>query len=197
MPGLEDWRARSGIGAGFAAWFWAVYASANWITAQRGPLPSIETAWDRAMPFVPEFAWIYLTITPLLLLPLALFENRADVTRLALVLAAQTGVAGLCYLAFPVAPTGHLDAVTPLVFQVADQVNLTYNSAPSLHVTLAITCAGAMAARGRPLRNGIMALWAGLMSLSTLLTHQHFVIDVASGALLGALGLIWFHRKNR
>lgn len=70
------------------------------------------------------------------------------------------------------------------LFDVADGLNLRYNLAPSLHVALAVVCVAAYAARrGLP---GKILFWSwGLtISASTLLIHQHHLLDVATGLLL-------------
>jgi membrane-associated phospholipid phosphatase len=72
---------------------------------------------------------------------------------------------------------------------------LRYNLIPSLHVALSTatlaaygTCRGAW---GRIL----LAVWGGLIGLSTLLTHQHHVVDVVTGLLLGWAGYQLLYRR--
>lgn len=210
MPRVEsgafsgDWRWRLTVGTLVGAWFGLVFGGADLVTAWRaaqGPLPSLETAFDRAMPFWPGAALIYLTVTPALIAPLFVLKTRREIGALAAALALEVALAGLAYLLWPVAatttpplaPSGAL----PAALRLADWVNLTYNSAPSLHVALSLTATGAMMRPGGRARNAALGLWGAAISASTLLTHQHIVADVASGAVLAALGLWAFSRWRR
>jgi membrane-associated phospholipid phosphatase len=74
-----------------------------------------------------------------------------------------------------------------LAFQLADWINLTYNSLPSLHVGMAVVCAYSYGRLTSPAAALGWWAWATAIALSTLLTHQHYVVDVATG---GALGFI-------
>ena len=75
-----------------------------------------------------------------------------------------------------------------------------HNLAPSLHIVFSTIAVLACAHHApRPARLG---LWAWLMAIaaSTLLTHQHHILDVATGLLVAfacrALVLRWSTRPN-
>lgn len=195
MPKNWFWRAR--IAATVSVWFAFVYGGADWITARHAAtnaLPSAAISMDAAIPFWPAAAWVYLTITPLLLLPLVVLQDHRRIRSLAAVLCGEIAIAGLIYLAFPVEQSRVPDVALPAALRLADLINLTYNSLPSLHVTLSLTAGGALLRRGRLLRNLGVVFWAIMIAASTLVTHQHFIADVVTGAILAGFGLIVFWR---
>ncbi|MCA9070503.1 MAG: phosphatase PAP2 family protein, partial [Planctomycetaceae bacterium] len=103
-------------------------------------------------------------------------------------LAMATGVAGVCFLVFPAElayPVSTSQGTWPQFFQFADDLNLTYNLLPSLHVAYSVICASAYSRHMLGVWNGAVWLWAFTIALSTLLTHQHHLADVITGWFLG------------
>lgn len=195
---VTDWPLRLRIAAACGAWFWLVYGVSDLVTGWRAgqeALPSVALPMDAHVPFIPEAAWVYLSVSPALLLPVLLLDPRR-LRVLARVFAGQVALAGLAYLVLPVAPTRTPEGDLPAAMRFADLVNLTYNSAPSLHVALSATCLLALWSRGAPLRNAGLVVWALAIAVSTLLTHQHFVVDVIAGAALAAAGLLAFRTAS-
>ena len=73
---------------------------------------------------------------------------------------------------------------------VADLTRLiagTHNLLPSLHVGLTLVIVLTVWPHSKPLARWLIGLWALGLGASTLLTHQHHVLDVLAGALLGWL----------
>src|SRR5262249_53307165 len=67
---------------------------------------------------------------------------------------------------------------------------LNYNLVPSLHVAMSAVALAAYA-RGRGLLGkALLAAWGMAIALSTLLVHEHHVVAVAAGALLGWWGYV-------
>ena len=96
-------------------------------------------------------------------------------------------------LAFPPVRASELGIWAPL-FRFADSLNLTYNLLPSLHVGLAVVCVAAFATRAERALRALLWTWAAAVTLSTLLTHQHHVVDVLTG---WGLALMCFRRVYR
>ena len=96
------------------------------------------------------------------------------------------------------APPGELGMWEGL-FRFADRLNLDYNFVPSLHVALSVACIAAFARHAnRPGRIALW-LWATAIALSTLLTHQHHVVDVISGWAVGMIAYragVQFHKSQ-
>ncbi|HYH46347.1 MAG TPA: phosphatase PAP2 family protein, partial [Thermoanaerobaculia bacterium] len=73
------------------------------------------------------------------------------------------------------------------LYRIADGLNLTYNLLPSLHVTFAVLCVSAFSPRAPRTVRALLWLWALLIAASTVLIHQHHVLDAVAGWLLATL----------
>jgi membrane-associated phospholipid phosphatase len=165
----------------------------------RGPDAALSTytAWDDLFPFRPEWVWVYLV--PYLLGPLQ-FALVTPATfdwyiRRGLVVVA---ISLLIFAALPTRtaprpPAPDLgDGLTARMYRQMIAIDEPpANAAPSLHVSL--TCLLALALMRDFPRwwaaafGGVAVVW-----LATLLTRQHHLIDVATGALLAvAVVLAW------
>jgi membrane-associated phospholipid phosphatase len=178
--------------------FVAVYGGADLLTAQRTRL-RIDLAWEAGIPLWPAFSWVYMSIyLPLLGAPFVL-RSEGELRALARAAAFVIAVAGLGFLLFPAElgyppPPDLGSSLSARAFRLADALNLRYNLAPSLHVALSSLALGALATRARPLGKLLLLAWALLIGLSTLLTHQHHVVDVVSGYALAGLALAAIRR---
>jgi len=151
-----------------------------------------QTEWDKAIPFRPGWVWVYLI--PYLLGPLlAAFLRRAT-----LVWYIRRGLAAVLVsvAVFAVLPTKTVrPAAThlgggPTAALYRNMVAIDdppANAAPSLHVSLTCLLAWALV-RDFPRWWAVCLTVTGvaLVWLSTLLTWQHHLIDVATGVLLGS-----------
>jgi fatty acid desaturase/membrane-associated phospholipid phosphatase len=142
---------------------------------------------ERHVPFRPEWSAVYLSMIPLLLLlPLARPRWR-DLFPVFATLVAETGVAALFFIALPVQsgfPERHVSGTWSDVFLLADTLNLERNLFPSLHVAFAVTAALALAPTLGRWSRLLPFVWAAAIAVSTLLIHEHHVVDVVGGALL-------------
>jgi membrane-associated phospholipid phosphatase len=171
----------------FAAFFWSVYWAADWYTGTLQSRHRVDFAFEAQIPFWPWAILAYLTITPILLLLPFRLRSRVHIAPVFATLCLQVVIAGVIFVVFPVelgypreVPTG----LVAIPFTAAKTVNLHYNAVPSLHVAFALTAAAALTQVGGTLwRSGIW-IWSLLIVVSTLVTHQHHILDVATGALL-------------
>jgi len=170
--------------------FLIVYGTTNWITAQRTDVGTWYFEWERAIPFVPLMIVPYLSIDLFFLGAPFLCRDRRELQTLKRRISFAIVVAGLCYLLLPLRlacarpetsgwPRALLDA-----FQTLDR---PHNLVPSLHITLCMILAVHYAKHTRKLVHFAVCVWFGLVGLSTVLTYQHHVIDVAGGLALGSL----------
>jgi membrane-associated phospholipid phosphatase len=153
--------------------------------------------WDDAIPFHPEWVWVYLL--PYLIGPVAIGLLSRQTFRWFV----QRGLAVvfLTLAIFIVCPTqtgkrppaDHLgEGLTARLYQQMIAIDEPpANAAPSLHVSLTCLLAFALVRdfpRWWPLSLGCV----GLVWLSTLVTRQHHLIDVATGVVLAcAVVLAW------
>jgi hypothetical protein len=178
---------RATVGAVVALWFGGLYGAADLLMRGSADLPSVLTSWDGMLPFWPSFALVYLSVTPFLCLPLLLIRNRQALKVLALTLMIEIAVAAAVFVLFPVAGVPVPEGPHPAMFRLADLINLERNNLPSLHVAMTITTLLAL----RPYLgrlHAVVALWAALICLSTLLTRQHDLASCAGGLILAAAG---------
>jgi membrane-associated phospholipid phosphatase len=171
----------------------------------RGPAAAFTThlAIDDLVPFQPQWVWVYLVpylIGPVVIGLLSRQSFRWFVGR-------GLVIVGLTLLIFVVCPTqvaerpssAHLgDGPTAWLYhQMIEIDEPPANAAPSLHVSL--TCLLALALlRDFPRWWSLTVLAIGLVWLSTLMTRQHHLIDVGTGALLaGAVVLAWPARRAK
>lgn len=69
---------------------------------------------------------------------------------------------------------------------------LRHNYLPSLHVALAFTGAATLS-REKPSMSAPLYLWASLIALSTLTTHEHHLADILAGMALAAGTYRWVY----
>jgi membrane-associated phospholipid phosphatase len=120
--------------------------------------------------------------------------SDVELRALAATLFAVILVGGVCFLLLPVElafpPTPECGPWDGLV-RFAKAVALTNNMLPSLHVALSVACAAVCSPYAGALGRMILWSWASVVAVSTLLLHQHYLIDVLTGASLGAAGVRW------
>ena len=178
---------RAKIGLVVAVWFMVLYGGADFVMRGATDLPSVQTPWDKMLPFWPSFAVLYLTVTPFLCLPLLIIPDQSGIKVLALTLMVVTAIGALMFIAFPVADPLFPPGPHPAPLRFADMINLDLNNLPSLHVALTVTTFLAMRSNlGRA--QVPVALWAALVIFSTLVTCQHDLASVGAGMILAAVG---------
>ncbi|MDO9283352.1 MAG: hypothetical protein Q7U26_00570 [Aquabacterium sp.] len=192
-PEPTDTRAAIGRAFGWAALrlcalFGGVFYGADAWAAQRPWRWHLYAEWELALPYWPALYPLYHSV---FLLPFLLGWHARTVAQVRhwerrMALAIVVGGAGFVMLPgelgfAPVDPGAWL----PLA-QLTGWVAGRHNLLPSLHVALSLlTCRLLWPLAGPRLRSAL-ALWWPLLVLSVLLTHQHHLADVLTGAALGA-----------
>lgn len=189
-PGWPHLRFAWLLSAANGAWFALVYGGCDWITAHRSLRVPVHLPMELSIPLVPGAVLAYMSLYALFLAGPFIIRERREFTALILALALATLAGGIGFLlipsrsAFP-APAEFELGVWAGLFHFADQLNLDYNMAPSLHVALSVACVAAFGRRASGPGRIALWLWAVAIALSTLLTHQHHVVDVVSGWVVG------------
>jgi membrane-associated phospholipid phosphatase len=187
-PDAACWRTTAIYGAAIFLLWLLVYGGANWVTGLHGRRVALQTSLDAAVPFVPAAAVIYLTVYVMPWIAPFVLHTPARLRELARALALAILLAGIGYLLVPaeLIDTGPTNAETVgRLYQLADWINLTHNYFPSLHVGIAVVCAVTFSRYSTRSAGTIYWLWAALIAISTMLTEQHYVLDVVVGAMLG------------
>jgi Dual specificity phosphatase, catalytic domain/PAP2 superfamily len=168
--------------------FGLVYRGCNLFTSHRTDVGVCMWDWERHIPFVREFIVPYWSLDLLFCGAFFLCRSREELNLLTKRLVTVVLASGACFLLFPLKmglPRPEPAGWTAPLFRALYAGDLPYNLAPSLHISLRSILwvfYGAHLSGG--LRRGAK-LWFMLIGLSTLLVHQHHVIDVGAGFLMG------------
>lgn len=165
--------------------FGIVFVGGNTITGLHGLRVPLHFPWELNLPFRPEAAPIYLSISPVMtLVAFSLRKDPAALVRLRRVFVAEILVAGAFFLLLPAELATGFARSAPAPWtawgEACAVVGLRYNLFPSLHVAFAVSTAWNATRKARPW----LLLWAGLVAAATLLLHLHHVLDVLGGVLL-------------
>jgi membrane-associated phospholipid phosphatase len=168
----------------------AVSLFALYTPLNHGPARWIpKTPLDDAIPLIVPMVVPYLSIYPIgVLTSFALWRTSWRFVHTALIAVLVTLLAS--YTVYVVAQTyverpsvGGADILSALLRGVyaGDQ---PYNAFPSLHVGLSTVIALQWLWSGRRFRVWVAA-WCGVIALSTLFVHQHYLADLVSGVMVG------------
>ena len=190
-PDRDAWRAWLRFVALFCLAFFPVYAGAAWLALAAQPGHALYFAFERDIPLIPWMIWPYLSLFSLYLLPLFLLTPTQTV-----ILTCQSllcvVVAGVVFVVLPVrtgfAPV-QVEGLHAPVFVLLRLVDVPPNTnlAPSLHVAGAALLLLACASRAPRWLALACLVWLPVISASTVLVHQHHILDVASGFALALL----------
>ncbi|AKF04101.1 phosphatase PAP2 family protein [Sandaracinus amylolyticus] len=164
------------------------------------------TALDLAIPYWPWTVWIYGTATWAVFLAWAIVPSRLEARRLWASIAIASITCAVIFMVFPTTypralyPTPDDGSLTALELADLRDADTAANCVPSLHVALAALMA--LSGTSFPFaragaRRALVVLcvtWATLVALATLTVKQHYVVDVPSGALVGALA--WWSARR-
>lgn len=174
--------------------FFGVYPACNWLTAQRASVYSLYFPFELQIPFVPEMIWGYFSMYVLFFFPVFLMDAQ-QLRKLGARLVSGTMLSGAIFLLLPsqlgfqrISPA---EAPYSWMFDGMFSLDLPYNMAPSLHVVytglilfILIESARSTAAKAAWLG------WLTIVCISTILVHQHHLVDVFMG-----LGMVWALHK--
>src|SRR5262245_37540538 len=189
VAGADEGRLRT-----YARWasltgvaFVAIYPTLNWLTSLRSHRFHLYMPAELGIPFVPQFIWAYLSMYALFLVPLFVLPTER-MPALGKQLVAGTVACGAVFMLLP-AELGFArvlprDPMYASIYASIFGLDRPHNLVPSLHVVwssaIVLACAGAT----RPLGRAQLYVWLAILVGSTLLVHQHHVLDVVSAILL-------------
>ena len=176
----------------FALLFIVVYGGADLLSAGVADRYRLAFEFEARLPFVPGMAFVYLSILPLMLLAPFVFDTPAKLAPLFVVLTLEVLIAGVFFLLFPmqeIFPPRDTEVGNTVIYSIADTLNLRYNDLPSLHVALSLTTAIALSRQGKAWGRWFYLIWGVLITVSSVLMHQHHIADVVAGSLLALAGM--------
>lgn len=172
--------------------FYLVFYLANYISSNRQGIEVIKFPWEASVPFYPGWSIVYLTVSPLLCLAPFIFDSMEELKKMGQVIIVEVIVAALFFVFLPLAaPNEGLVAGgwSKWLFQLANEMNLSHNSFPSLHVALSFTAAFFYRDSVNKIYAILFFVWAALIAVSTQLIHEHYFIDLLGGIALVPLSI--------
>lgn len=167
--------------------FALVFYGTDIITAFRSSPHAVNFDWEKSIPFLPIFYPVYYSVFLLyLLVPVILHQTPHSIQLLTKRMMVCIVIAGSVFLIFPARigypplPENEISWIKKFTSIVAGQ----YNLLPSLHVALTIVIIQGLWGRLGSIVRRLMFAWGFVLILSTLLTHQHHVLDVLTGVIL-------------
>jgi len=168
--------------------FFTVYPLCNWLTAKRETVFNLYVSAELQIPFVPEFVWIYLSLYLLFVIP-PFFLSALRMNALGKRLVGATIFCGIVFLILPAElgfeRTVPDDPFYSAMFAHLFAVDLPHNMAPSLHVTFSAMILFVLLNESQSIVNTtVFGIWLVLICASTVLVHQHHLLDVVTGLLV-------------
>ncbi len=190
-PRLHDLIAMLGLSLIFMVVFFVVFSGADFLTAQRSHKIAGGFGFERNIPFLPNFIIVYCSGSVMLFLSPWMLQKNTQFVPFFKVMLLELFIAAAFFLSIPfkllqppvVTDTGLIGDI----FYWCDLANLDYNYFPSLHVAFAFTMAFFVAEEKKSWQQIICLVWASAVALSTLLTKQHYLLDVAGGLILSII----------
>jgi membrane-associated phospholipid phosphatase len=188
-PGWEHLRYTALLSLANTVWFVLVYGGMDSLTARRSFRVPVYFPAELAIPFVPAMTLFYMSIYLLFWMAPFVLRTRREFRALVITMAVAIFCGGIGFFLFPAnlafaAPREEDLGIWAAMFHSADKLNLTYNLLPSLHVAFTVICVAIFSARAPALGKLLLWFWAVMVAASTVLIHQHHLLDVATGWLL-------------
>lgn len=188
-PDAARWRSYVKFMGLFYLFFFPVYFGGGHIAARGPETFRLYWSWEQGIPLIPWMIWPYLSLFTLFLLPLA-HLNPGQISVLSRQSTATLVLAGLTFLAVPTQSGYPPSIVTGLhqpIFELLARLDTPHNLVPSLHVAFSALILLACAARTSPVLALGYRFWLLLLSVSTLLVHQHHLADVVGGLAIALI----------
>jgi len=179
--------------------FVGAYSLANHWTHQRGAVGRGVFDWERAIPFVEWTIVPYLSIVAFFAASFFIGQGRDEQVRHVARLLLALALSVVCYAAFPLRfmferPQTH--GAIGWMFALLSAVDLPYNRAPSLHISVLVILWMRFAPLLGTAWRWALHGWFGAIGVSVLTTYQHHVIDVPAGLAVAALCIAVTARRH-
>lgn len=188
----RPWLAAAGTAALTGLLFTVVYNACNQLTRLRPDVGVWVFDWERHWPVIPWMIVPYWSIDAFFILAPFLCRSREElgVHRRRIVFTILAG--GIGFLLIPLRfafPRPHVEGLFAPWFAALYSFDLPHNLFPSLHIALRTLLADLYARYSRGAGRWLVHAWFSLVSISTLLTWQHHLVDVVGGFWLGAIAI--------
>jgi membrane-associated phospholipid phosphatase len=197
-PSIRELQVMLLYSSAFFIFFYTFYGLASILVEDTAYRYHVAFEWEKNIPFIPQAAWIYNSLTLLLFVSLFIIREKARLHLLFKILCVQVVISCILFLIFPIVkifPSHYIYGELPWIFLLADTVNLENNDFPSLHVCLAFTVVMISTQYLRTVPTVILYLWAIVIAISTILIHEHHIADIFGGILLAIIGARYFAKE--
>lgn len=174
------------LGIIFSFLFLLFYGGASFITDWIPWRVYVAFPFEVGMPLIPAWSIIYVSM-PLLLFYCIVKLDWVAQWALFAVLVVELLFACLCFLLLPVQMeyvAGDSTGFWQPLFHFATTLSMENNHFPSLHVTFACTAGLALRRVVSRWQLLLIIVWIGLIAISTIMIHEHHLLDVVAGGLL-------------
>ena len=168
--------------------FFASYRLVNDFSSTRLDVGVAVAAWERHIPFAPQFMLPYMSIDVFFAISLFIFRKHRALDRHALRLWLAMLISMFGFLLFPLKfsfAVPKLDGFNGWLQAALFSLDKPYNQAPSLHISLLIVLWVCYASKLTGFWRLTLHAWFLAIGASVLLVYQHHFIDVWTGALVG------------
>ncbi len=172
------------------------YFTLNQLTAGRGA-GSLRFSLEDKIPFVSWFIIIYLSAYVAWIMPFLFVKEIEKLRLITIIIFGVMLVSFSVFAAYPIQmirPEINISNVFDKMVVLIYKIDAPVNTFPSLHVALALFSSLVVLKENKTAGRWLL-VWMVLISISTLLIKQHYLLDVLGGALLGMAGL-WFYRRS-
>ena len=187
LPAIEARQKWLAFAAGYAGFCVLYLLTGRVHLGEPALLPA--SAMDRRIPFVGWTVWIYHTQLFFLLASVGIMRRAATITRALYAMAAASLISFAVFFVYPTTlPRAEpaAGALTRRAFALLYSLDGPTNCLPSLHVALACIAALGVSAERQWARR-VAWSWAALITISTLTTKQHYLVDVLAGLCVAVL----------
>jgi membrane-associated phospholipid phosphatase len=173
-----------------------IYGITNYLSQHHLYNLKFHTDLELSIPLIPEFIFIYFSLNLLTILPVFWVDEKG-LYSLNRVMTFCTITAGLIFLFLPatcgyerVLVKGYLEPFYKNLYSI----DFNGNTFPSLHITFAYIFSRILTLYKKKLK-WLFFIWFIAISLSVVFTHQHHILDIIGGIILGEIGLRKYYEK--
>lgn len=175
------------IGLTFFILFTLVWSTSHYLSSIQDFRLPLYFQWETKIPFVAWALPIYFSLDIAVAFSPFLYSSWKKALPLMLTLTTQTIIAAPFFVLLPIEMGYSNEMLTGVwgsfLFEPLGLTNIAqWNQTPSLHVAFAFTFA--FIAPLNKIKRKFSIIWASLVSISTMLVHEHHLICVISGLIL-------------
>jgi len=170
--------------------FITVYGITGWVASLRADVGTWAFEWEQRIPLVPWLIVPYMSLDLFFVAAPFVCANESELRAFRRRMSMAILVSGMFFLAMPLRctfPLSQPSGWTSAIFQALHDFDRPYNLFPSLHISIWMILAATYHRRTGGGVRLVIHTWFVLIAVSTVLTHQHHVVDVLGGLILGLL----------